>query len=746
MANRTEILLASALTFVVAGCLRAADPVPSTGQVEFFEKRIRPLLADACHRCHSADSDPLKGGLRLDSKAGLMKGGENGAVIVPGHPEQSRLIEAIGWENPDFQMPPRRRLTAAQIADLTDWIRDGAPWPASTSTNSTASARPVDAAARARQHWSFRPVQSVAPPTPATPSTGQAVHPIDAFVHARLAQANLQPPPPANPRSLIRRVTYDLTGLPPSPEEVEAFAADPSDAAWEQLIERLLNSPHYGEKWGRHWLDLVRFAETNSYETDEAKPNAWRYRDYVIRAFNRDTPYDRFIREQLAGDELPDGGDDGIVATGFYRLGIWDNDPADKELARFDQLDDIVATTSQVFLGLTVDCARCHDHKIDPIPQRDYYSLLSFFENLQPYRNGGATDEVPLTDGGKALAVTEAGTAPKKTFLLRRGNPGSPGDEAHPAFLTVLDPPRPEVTVPAGQRSSGRRLALANWIASVDNRLTTRVLVNRVWQHHFGRGLVRTPSDFGLQGLPPTHPELLDWLARDFVENGWSLKRLHRRILTSRTYRATATASADALRLDPSNDLFSRFDMRRLTAEEIRDSSIWVSGDGNPRMFGPGVYIPLPKEVLASQSVPGKGWGKSPPEDHVRRSIYVHVKRSLLSPVLLGFDLAETDRSTPVRFATTQPTQALGMLNGTFFNERAAALARRARREAGPSTEAQVRRVLQLVTTRPPTADDISRGTALIQTLISSDGVTPDAAFNAFCLLALNLSEFLYLD
>jgi hypothetical protein len=589
----------------------------------------------------------------------------------------------------------------------------------------------------------------VVPPA-ITPDVGghRALHAIDAFIADRLKGRSLPFPEAASRRALIRRVTYDLTGLPPTPEAVEAFVHDSSPQAWEHLVDRLLESPHYGEKWARHWLDLVRFAETNSYETDEAKPHAWRYRDYVIRAFNDDKSYDRFIREQLAGDELPDGGADGLIATGYHRLGIWDNDPADKELALFDQFDDLVATTGQVFLGLTVDCARCHDHKIDPISQRDYYALLAFFRNIHPYRNGGATDELALPGeaGAKALAVTEPGTVAPATHLLRRGNPSSPGEVVEPGFLSVLGSPPPVITPPASGHSSGRRRVLADWIASAENPLTARVIVNRVFQHHFGRGLVRTPSDFGLQGSAPTHPELLDWLAAEFIRDGWSLKRLHRRILTSQIYQASATPMPDALRADPANDLFSRFDARRLTAEEIRDSVLWISGAGNPRRYGPGVYVALPKEVLASQSVPGKGWGNSPLEEQHRRSIYIHVKRSLLTPVLLSFDLAETDRSTPVRFATTQPTQALGMLNGPFFNEQARILADRIRAEAGERPEAQVRQVLHRVTARPPSETEVARGVALMRSLTADEGLGARAALDAFCLMAFNLNEFLYLE
>ena len=620
---------------------------------------------------------------------------------------------------------------------------EGGSLTSSTASNSVPSRDPR------RSHWSFQPVRQTVPPAWAAQRQGEVPgHVIDTFIAERLRQKGLPVPKAATRTTLIRRVTYDLTGLPPTPEAVEAFVHDPSAQAWENLVDRLLESPHYGEKWGRHWLDLVRFAETNSYETDEAKPNAWRYRDYVIRAFNSDKPYDRFIREQLAGDELPDSGADGLIATGFYRLGIWDNDPADKELALYDQLDDLVATTGQVFLGLTVDCARCHDHKIDPISQRDYYSLLAFFRNIHPYRNGGGTDEVPLPGDkqAKALAVTEPGPVAPVTHLLRRGNPGSLGEEVQPGFPGVLGASVPTVIPPASGRSSGRRRALADWIASPDNPLTARVIVNRVFQHHFGRGLVRTPSDFGVQGSLPTHPELLDWLAGHFIQEGWSLKRLHRLILTSQSYQASATPTAEALKADPANDLFSRFDMRRLTAEEIRDSVLWVGGSGNPRMYGPGMYVALPKEVLASQSVPGKGWGSSPKVEQARRSIYIHVKRSLLSPVLLSFDLAETDRSTPVRFATTQPTQALGMLNGSFFNEQARVLADRIRAEVGSQPRAQVRRALHRVTTRPPSDLEISRGVALLELLTSEEGLGATAALDAFCLLAFNLNEFLYLE
>ncbi len=592
----------------------------------------------------------------------------------------------------------------------------------------------------------------------------------------------------------------------------------------------MLNSPRYGEKWGRHWLDLVRFAESNSYERDGDKPNAWRFRDYVVRAFNEDKPYDRFIREQLAGDELSAGDNEALTATGYYRLGIWDDEPADPELARYDGLDDIVATTGQVFLGLTVDCARCHNHKMDPISQRDYYGLVAFFRNINHFRNGGPTDEVPLfanaeerrefelrqketerrrgevkaqigaiekafrdtltaEEGGAelskrdfkkllreegqrvlgadafsryeallkeleeikpavpanlALAVTEATGAPPPTHVLLRGNPGRKGDVVEPQFIEVVSNEKP-LAVPTAH-TSGRRLALANWLASRNNPLTARVMANRIWQYHFGRGLVRSPNNFGLQGDRPTHPELLDWLADEFMSRGWSVKALHRLIMTSQTYQMSSRGQPEALQSDPQNDWFWRFDMRRITAEEIRDSILALTGDLNLRMFGPGIFVEIPAEVMAGQSQPGKGWGQSSASEQARRSIYIKVKRSLLTPILESFDVAETDRSAPVRFVTTQPTQALGMLNSRFLNQQAELLAARLRREAGEDQRQQVRLGLQLATLRRPTETEVTRGVELMEKLRAQDGATTEAALKCFCLMTLNLNELVYLD
>ncbi len=794
--------------------------------LQFFESKVRPILTGNCFECHGPKKH--KGGLRLDSLAAILAGGDQGPAIVPGHPEKSLLVKAIHYEDREFKMPPTKKLAKEQIADLTRWVKMGAPWPgADASAGGGVRKGEFRITDQDRAHWAFQPVKR--PAVPAVKDRAWVSNPIDAFILARLEAKGLKPNPPASKLELLRRVTYDLTGLPPTPQEVEKFLADTSPRAYEVLIDRLLDSPRYGEKWARSWLDLVRFAETNSYERDNPKPNAWRYRDYVIRAFNSDRPYNTFITEQLAGDELPSPDAEALIATAIYRLGIWDDEPSDPLLARYDGLDDIITTTGQVFLGLTIDCARCHDHKIDPIPQKDYYRLQAFFHNINHYRGGGPTDQKPLLtadakrdyeekvralerhrsevqaalgvlerefltlsrtreelskadlakaiarDGARllgserfgqyqrlkkelaslqkqkvpaemALCVTESGNRAPDTFVMIRGNPHVKGDKVEPAFPVILGGAKATIPEPPpGASSSGRRLALAGWLGSPDNPLTARVMANRIWQNHFGRGIVRSSSNFGLQGDRPTHPELLDRLASEFVACGWRMKALHRLILTSSAYKMSSRSNAEGLKADPANDLFWRFDMRRLIAEEIRDSILAVSGNLNLKMYGPGVYPEIPREVLAGQSMPGRGWGKSPPEEQARRSVYVHVKRSLLLPILETFDLAETDRPTPLRFATTQPTQALAMLNGEFLHKQAAVFAGRLKREAGDDLERQVRLALALATARRPTDAEVRRGVDLVRGL-RSDGVSAETALNYFCLMVLNLNEFVYLD
>ena len=821
-------LLGLAVTWLLIGAGTSLPGVAATAAgFEHFERKIRPLLAQHCFECHGEEKQ--KGGLRLDSPAAIEAGGEIGPLFTAGSPDDSLLIRAVSYEDDDLKMPPKTRLSPDQVKLLRDWIASGAPMPApQPGTQPIARSGGFQIKEEDQKHWAFQPVTR--PPVPTVKDSAWVRNPIDAFLLAKLEARGLSPNPPASPTELMRRASYDLTGLPPSPEAAARFGQAAAADAWPPLVDQLLDSPHYGEKWARHWLDLVRYAESNSYENDDAKPHAWRYRDYVIRALNDDKPYDRFIREQIAGDELPDRHNDSLTATGFYRLGIWDADPADRELARYDALDDLVATTSQVFLGLTLDCARCHNHKIDPISQADYYRFVAFFQNINDYKNGGPTDETPLfadaqarvayeakvaalnakrsetksalsgiekafleahplesankdaitksiKDRGRevlgevsftryqtlteqlkelesqdvpvdrALVVTEAGTKPLETFVLMRGNPGAHGEQVEPGFLTVLRHAAPELPKPDDPaKTCGRRLALANWIASPDNQLTARVMVNRIWQHHFGRGLVKSPNNFGLQGDRPTHPELLDWLASEFVARGWSLKAMHRLIMNSNAYRMSSRGRPDALTADIENQLFWRFNMRRLTGEEIRDSILTVTGKLNPQLYGPSIYVDIPKAVMATQSVPGKGWGQSTPEEQARRSIYIHVKRSLLVPILESFDLAETDRTTPVRFASVQPTQALGMINSEFLNQHARHFADRLRREHAADTRAQVRHGFTLVTSREPTDTEVTAGLALIDRLKTRDQIPADRALDYFCLTLLNLNEFIYLD
>ena len=785
-------MMATFLLLVVV----AALATPAVATELDFARDIQPLLARRCYACHGPDTQ--EAGLRLDDRAAATAELDSGSIaVVPGDPATSEMLARITSTDHDLQMPPEGpRLTAAEVTLLERWIAAGAEWQA---------------------HWAFRPLER--PPLP--PAAAPAMNPIDAFIDAGLAARGLPRSPEADKATLLRRATYGVTGLPPTEQEMREFLADESPAAWEKVVDRLLASPRYGEHWGRHWLDLVRYAETNSFERDGVKPHVWRYRDYVIRSFNDDKPYDRFVLEQLAGDELPEPDADSLIATGYYRLGLWDDEPADKRQARYDWLDDIVSTTGQVFLGLTINCARCHDHKIDPLPQRDYYALLSFFHNVTPMGDrhlNPAFIERPLPEAGvtpaeaadlarerdrrraeaeanikaidqrikehgdqalddlarqdlagwkqllaeldaeagrqpKALVVSEYGPQAPETFVFARGNPHAepkPEHRVEPAFPGILEPPAPEVTPVASGRSSGRRTALANWITSPTNPLTARVLANRIWQYHFGRGIVRSPNNFGLMGDPPTHEELLDWLATELVAGGWRLKSLHKTILMSRAYRAASTAVEESLAKDPLNDALWRFDMRRLAAEEIRDSIHVTSGGFNPQMFGPSVYPDLPQAVLATQSRPGEGWGKSAPAEQARRSVYIHVKRSLLTPILADFDLADPDTSCPVRFTTTQPTQALGMMNGDFLHAQARVFAERIRREAGGTnadqTEAMVRRAIEVALVRPASDAEVERGVALIDELETKDGVGPGRALELYCLMVLNLNEFAYLD
>jgi hypothetical protein len=719
------------------------------------------------------------------------------------------------------------------------------------------------------RHRAFQPVRRPALPTPH--DTAWVRTPVDAFVLARLEQHGLRPAPPADRRTLLRRVYLDLIGLPPTPEEQRAFLADESPDAYEKVVDRLLASPHYGERWARHWLDVARYAETNGYERDGAKPHAYCYRDYVIDSFNRDKPYDRFVTEQIAGDEVDGSSAETQTATTLLRLGTWDDEPAEPMTDRYDQLDDVLGTTATAFLGVTLRCARCHDHKFEPFSQVDYYRMLAVFEPLKrPQKDRADLDRpvgnpaevaayheataradaelaelwkqldalerpildrraaMPKEDAGPRLSLPPpeavaawrvepvrrtlaqsglvlkysdelvyrereitAGATPAEaeqrerlekqvaavnagrpreltrayiwfedgpkapvTHVLHRGDPAKPRQEVEPGVPAVLAPQQPEPPRPLSG-STGRRLWLARWLTRPDNPLVARVMVNRIWQHHFGKGLVATANDFGTMGEPPTHPELLDWLAAELVARGWSVKTLDRLIVLSSTYRTAAGPATP--RTESKAALLGHWRPRRLEAEAVRDSMLAASGRLNTQMGGSSVYPALPRAVLEGQSRPGDGWGKSDPRQAARRSIYIFVKRSLAVPELEVLDAPDTTSSCEQRIVSTVAPQALTFLNGEFANEQARALAERLRGEAGADPAAQLRRAFELALCRPPRAEELQAGLGFLaaqQRQIEADrhgdkqdtGDAAGKALEAFCLVLLNTNEFVYLE
>ncbi|HEY1376554.1 MAG TPA: DUF1549 and DUF1553 domain-containing protein [Gemmataceae bacterium] len=680
-------------------------------------------------------------------------------------------------------------------------------------------------------HWAWHPVVR-----PVVPECGPtARNPIDAFVRARLAAAGLSPGDPlrgypaADRATLIRRATYDLTGLPPTPEEIDAFVSDSAADAWEKVVDRLLASPHYGERWGRHWLDLARYADSNGYEFDEPRPDAWRYRDYVFRSLNADKPYDRFVTEQLAGDEAFPGDRDAEIATGFNLLGPDMTDSSDQAQRRLNTLADMTDTAGLAFLGLTVGCARCHDHKFEPISQADYYRLLAYFapaafrrdldiasaaeraahdarmrdydalthklrdqiatlegparERLfdaklaklspearaahrtpEPQRTGGQQELVAETERKVAVSAAEIAKAlsaadrarlqdlkrrlaafddhkpaplpvalgladrpgpPPKTYLLERGELANRAGEVEPGTPAILGQ-----SVPVGTH---RRLVLARWVASPDNPLTARVIVNRLWQRHFGRGLVATPSDFGQRGERPTHPELLDWLAAELVSDGWRLKPIHRLMLLSETYQQSADVSAAAAAADPDNRLLSRMTRRRLEGEAVRDALLAVSGRLNPAMGGPGVTNPK-HQAPNPKSATGKlGFGAW--DLGFRRSVYLFARRNVRDPFLEAFDLPDSNLSCPRRERSTTAPQALALLNAAEATEAAQALAERLTREA-VTEDGRIERAYRLTLGRPPTPTERDRAAAFLR----------ESPLSELCRALFNLNEFVYLD
>jgi hypothetical protein len=801
--------------------------------IAFYQERIKPIFAEHCAGCHVEDPESFEGGLGLTGRTSLLRGGNSGPAVDLQKPDKSLLLLAVQHEV--LKMPPEEKLPPEQVADIKRWIEMGVPWSPEDEVDHGPAKHLSMVDEKARSWWAFQPVRR--PEVPRLKNDDWSRSELDRFVLVKLQKAGLTASPPADRRALIRRSTYDLLGLPPTATEIEAFVKDQSPDAYEKLIDRLLASPHYGEKWGRHWLDLVRYAESNSFERDGTKPFVWRYRDYVIRSFNQDKPYDQFLLEQLAGDELDQVTVDSMTATGYYRLGQWDDEPADVDQARFDELDDILSTTSQTMLGLTINCARCHDHKIDPISQRDYYSMLAYFGNIRrfgvrspesvadasitemPMPDDGSRSEEGVTDAStkntidelkmelariedrakqgfepvehdefqyemhqlrlikkqigkhleqadferyrrlreqlkrlnagrpdkiKMLTVKEDGPNLAEMRIRVRGNPHVEGASVEPGLPEVFG--ASTAARSAREKTAGARRSLAQWIVSRDNPLTARVMVNRIWQYHFGEGIVRTSSDFGYQGSPPSHPELLDWLACEFVESNWSVKQMHRQIMLSSAYQMSGQYHEAAHRADPLNHLLWRFRLRRLTAEELRDSILLAAGKLNlDSVYGASIYPQMPDEILRGQSMPGDNWPPSSPETANRRSVYVHVKRSMQLPILAAHDTADTDAACPVRFVTTQPTQSLTMLNSSFTSDAALDMAASIALESEDLPE-RLRQAFQRVTQRPPSAEELQKLVDQIGHWQTKDGLSPEQSLQQLCLLLLNLNEFMYID
>lgn len=755
-----------------------------------FERDIAPLLVNRCLGCHH----PTKrsGGLDLSTSAGLSRGGDQGPALAPGNPHESLLWSRVqSREMPPVEAKEIPPLTKPEISRLAAWIAAGAAWPAGRELG--IHEQTVDLT-HARSFWSFQPVSRPEVPSPA--EVARISNPIDLFITERLHQAGLSLSPRALPNDVLRRMSLDTRGLPPTLAEQEQFSSDVSPDAYERLIDRFLADPAYGERWARHWLDLVRYADSNGYERDSAKPSVWRYRDYVIAAFNSDKPYDRFIIEQLAGDELREVTSETLIATGFHALGTWQDevDPLEAPQYRADELDDLIRTTSQAFLGLTLGCARCHNHKFDPLTMVDYYSLSAIFAPLKRPNKGrtdrdislgtpeqiaaqAARDEkvaqlqkqitqltkanpadldhqlVSLRAQQEELKATtpdlsaayrcyeDSGTAPATHLLLsgRASNPGPIMQARVPAVLTLAQPRFP----PPAERSTLRRLTFANWLASADNPLTARVIVNRLWQHHFGIGLVATASDFGQNGARPTHPDLFDWLSHGFMHEGrWSLKNLHRQILTSETYRQTSNAGLAQHSVDPENRLLGHFPYRRLDIEALRDSMLAAAGNGNRQMYGPAVYLPIPTAAIEAHTDKQAAWHASTEAETNRRTVYAFVKRTLLVPLLETLDFCNTNESTERRAITSVAPQALTLFNGDFVNRQAKVMAERLVREAGPDADCQIKLAFRLALARPPGDRELQ---AMHRFLTTEARSTNDrSALEQLCRVILNLNEFVY--
>ena len=821
----------------VAALSRPAVAAPEAEGIAFFEKNIRPVLVSKCYKCHAADAEKLKGGLLLDTRDGTLQGGDSGPAVVPGNLDKSLLLGAIRYTDKDMRMPPEKsggKLPADVIANFEAWVKMGAPDPREGGAPVVTKAIDFE---KAREFWAFK-----APALPAVPAVQNAAWArteLDRFVLAKLEEKALSPVPDSERRALLRRLYFDLVGLPPPPEQVEAFARDAASDAVAKVVDDLLASPRFGERWARHWLDVARFAESAGKERNLLFPEAWRYRDYVISAFNTDKPYDEFIREQIAGDLLPAKDDaerdEHLIATGFLALGPKGLNEKNREQFRMDLIDEQIDATSRAVLGLTVACARCHDHKYDPIPQRDYYALAGIFRSTEtrfgtvlpaakPGQNRHGTALIPLTTtpaattaasdlapsaavpgeeelrrrfretladrperakrfaalpparkarvfarfmaesrGQKknATAAEQTATAPSQpqamgviegrttpARLLGRGEIDQPGEPVPRGFVTVLmDGPAPNFSA----TQSGRR-ELAEWLVSPKNPLTARVMVNRVWAHLFGQGLVATGDNFGVGGEKPSHPELLDFLAVKFSspkEQGglaWSVKKLVRQLVLSRTYQLSSATQQAALGIDPDNRLLWRAAPRRLDAEAIRDAILSASGT---------IELTPPRGSMVSTVREGMRGVR--PETFTKyqskhRSVYLPIVRDLAPEALEVFDFAEPSLIVAARDVTNVPAQALYLMNNTFVRDQAAARAWRVL--ATPLDHAgRISLAYQLALSRQPTPAELQRAQqyllgearGLIAAKHDSVADAGEASWATFCQALFACAEFRYL-
>ncbi|MEM7371353.1 MAG: PSD1 and planctomycete cytochrome C domain-containing protein [Bacteroidota bacterium] len=834
--------------------LFACQPTSSTKQTvdaeKLFAYEILPLLESKCFACHGGDSTDIKGELDMRTLAGLLKGGESGhSSLIPGNAEKSPVYLAATRQDPDFSMPPKDNdaLTAEQIHSLYLWIEGNAPWPEAARLQALIEADDWDYGGKIKVHtstarsqswanrryqqedlWAFAPLDS-----PDVPDSRTQTHAIDAFVQKELTANGLKAAPLTDQRTLIRRATFDLTGLPPTPEEVEAFLTDDDPNAYERLLDRLLDSPHYGEQWGRHWLDVVRYADSDGFANDYARPNAWRYRDYVIRSFNEDKAYNQFVMEQIAGDEIDPSKPENLIATGFLRMGPWEHTGMAVEAeTRQYFLDDVTNGVGESFLSLPLRCARCHDHKFDPIPTKDYYQIQAVFattqfatrhadflpsENLdrmeeerdqilewleeiateedmirekeelaakewyrskgKRYRTKGERRKLPqqerpprytgltFQDLGYRKVLQKRGQTLRRemerfepyafsvfsgpyrsthsgrpvtfhfpdkiegpaesTFILTGGSVYTHEEEVAPGILSAIpalsiaQTPEQSMVVPPSMK--GRRLAFAQWLTQADHPLTTRSIVNRIWQYHFGKGLAENSNNFGITGKKPSHPELLDWLANYFVQHNWSIKAMHRLIMTSETYRRSGKHPnpEQLAAIDPDNHWLALFSPRRLEAEEIRDAMLQITGELNPEMGGIPIRPEINQEVALQPrhimgSIERAYQASRLPKDRHRRTIYALRKRNMPDPMLTVFNQAGSELSCERRTTSSVTPQAFTLFNSQNSHDRALALAVRMRAEY-PSLDNQIDQAIRLVWNRAATAEEIRLSKAYLE-------------------------------